>query len=829
MEAGTQAAGSLPGLKGRDMRAWAIVAVVLIGCATQSADTLYLEAQALRSQGKPKEALRKIDLGIAREPSWRFRLLQADILLTQGKPEEVDHVLHTLPAPTTVEDRARVAMLQGQASFSLSAYGEAEGQLAQAEKLARQVSSPLLNAEIALRRGTLSWRQDKLAESEQQIREALRIAHEIGDARLEAIATRSLGGLLGDSYRCDAAIYWLEHARAAFERLGSATDAGRTAGGLGWCTYRLGDLDRAAVYLRQAEASAQASGNRRDEQSWLGDLASVAFDAGDVAGAAAAFRKALTSARELKEGTWVRHWSYSLANALIELGDVEGAERSNLEAAAVERELDAEKKGPRADLFIPVNAARIEVLRGNLDHAETQYRDMLSRPSDDPTPLLNAHSDLAQLLAKRGKAVEADQEYRRTLAQISGTQAHLTQEDFRLSYLSSLIEFCDRYVNFLVKRGETDRALEVTESIRARVLHERASQPGSGTGASVAALEQAARSSGSVFLSYWLAPQQSFLWVVRPQGVQPVILPPAKQIAGLVAEYRSLLENLRDPLESENRAGKKLSEILLGPIKEDLRKGVKFVVAPDRDLHSINLEALPDPNDPTRYLIETVSLSVTPSLTMLASRERGAKPARGSLLMIGNSDSPSPEYPRLPYASKEMELISQSFPNHPMVLSGPAAIPEAYLKASPGRYSAIHFAVHANASRESPLDSALILSPGPSGYTLTAREIMSVPLHADLVTLSACHSAGARTYSGEGLVGLSWAFLRAGASSVVAGLWDVTDVSTAKLMGDFYARMAAGEPPADALRGAKLKLIHSSDASKKPYYWAPFQLYAGRL
>jgi CHAT domain-containing protein len=64
---------------------------------------------------------------------------------------------------------------------------------------------------------------------------------------------------------------------------------------------------------------------------------------------------------------------------------------------------------------------------------------------------------------------------------------------------------------------------------------------------------------------------------------------------------------------------------------------------------------------------------------------------------------------------------------------------------------------------------------------------------------------------------------------VVAGLWDVTDQSTAKLMGDFYAQMTAGAMPADALRSAKLKLVHSQGAYKKPFYWAPFQLYAGRL
>jgi CHAT domain-containing protein len=198
--------------------------------------------------------------------------------------------------------------------------------------------------------------------------------------------------------------------------------------------------------------------------------------------------------------------------------------------------------------------------------------------------------------------------------------------------------------------------------------------------------------------------------------------------------------------------------------------------------------------------------------------------------MIGDVEPASRDYPRLPNAAKEIALISQSFaPGELRVRSGPDAVPASYLESSPSHFSAIHFAVHANASRENPLESALILAPGPSGYTLTAREVMSVPLKADLVTLSACRGAGAKTYSGEGLVGLSWAFLRAGAGSVVAGLWDVTDGSTAKLMGDFYAQMAKGVEPADALRTAKLTLVHGGGVYGKPFYWAPFQLYAGRL
>ena len=106
---------------------------------------------------------------------------------------------------------------------------------------------------------------------------------------------------------------------------------------------------------------------------------------------------------------------------------------------------------------------------------------------------------------------------------------------------------------------------------------------------------------------------------------------------------------------------------------------------------------------------------------------------------------------------------------------------------------------------------------------------MTVPLNASLVTLSAYRSAGAKTYSGEGQVGLSWAFLRAGSRSVVAGLWDVTDHSTAALMTDFYDQLGHNAEPVMALRHAKLALLHGGKAYQKPFYWGPFQLYAGKI
>jgi CHAT domain-containing protein len=97
------------------------------------------------------------------------------------------------------------------------------------------------------------------------------------------------------------------------------------------------------------------------------------------------------------------------------------------------------------------------------------------------------------------------------------------------------------------------------------------------------------------------------------------------------------------------------------------------------------------------------------------------------------------------------------------------------------------------------------------------------------VTISACRSAGAKSYAGEGLVGFTWAFLQAGARSIIAGLWDADDQATAELMGEFYRRLGAGSTPAEALRQAKLKLLKSTGRNQRPYYWGSLQLFTREL
>jgi CHAT domain-containing protein len=284
----------------------------------------------------------------------------------------------------------------------------------------------------------------------------------------------------------------------------------------------------------------------------------------------------------------------------------------------------------------------------------------------------------------------------------------------------------------------------------------------------------------------------------------------------------------RDPLAEASADARWLYDTLVLPVQSAVPPGSRVVFVPDGALHRINPETLIAGAPAPHYWIEDVTISIAPSISVLASAPHAASGAGASraILVIGDPLPSGPEFPRLAHASREIARISDQFaPDARTVYSGAQADRRAYLGADAARYAFIHFAAHGIANREAPLESAVVLSPTDDASKLYARDILGIPIRADLVTISACSGAGSRTYAGEGLVGLTWAFLTSGASNVIAALWNVDDASTAALMEDLYARLARGDAPAEALRQSKLTLVRSSSAYRKPFYWAPFLTY----
>ncbi|HEV7784932.1 MAG TPA: CHAT domain-containing protein, partial [Thermoanaerobaculia bacterium] len=195
-------------------------------------------------------------------------------------------------------------------------------------------------------------------------------------------------------------------------------------------------------------------------------------------------------------------------------------------------------------------------------------------------------------------------------------------------------------------------------------------------------------------------------------------------------------------------------------------------------------------------------------------------------------DSPLRRYraglPPLPGAREEVQALSALYGRDARAYLGAAAT-EAQVEHLPVATRYLHFACHALLDRHFPLDSALALATSHDGHEgdnglLQAWEIFErLRIDADLVTLSACGTGLGRDGGGEGLIGLTRAFQYAGARSVLASLWAVSDRSTAALMARFYTRLRAGSPKDVALAEAQRELLRDGQFSH-PYSWAAFEL-----
>jgi len=819
------------------VRCVALAALVLTGCqrATLPLDSQLSTADAWLQTEQFGQVLSHADEWLAQaqrnhdiKALWRVRLARAESMLGQEQPAE--RIAATIRSwgemPQGNEwaaDRARWLLLRARAAYSMDDQTETVRFLDRADEAAKAANRPDITAEIALRRAFLLGDDGRFQEARVAYESVIAEARRLNTRGLEARAENSLGSLLVAASHHDEAVPVLEASRALARQISAADTSARAEENLGYCYYRLGDYENARERLLQAQSEFAHNDNLFEVQISKGNLGNVFYSTGDLDNARKYYSEALDVARKINSQTFVGRWLNNLATVSIDRGDWDAAEQYNSEAL----HLKIVNKDSRYQGSSVLNAAEIAAGRGDPDQARELFNDALREDSEDPTVVLEAHAGLAQLYSTRGNRAGANAEFRDTIDQIDRRQSKLFKDDYRLSWLDSLISFYQKYVEFLMEQNQPDRALEAADASRSKVL---TGQPIPRLTA--AGYRQLAQRSHAVLLEYWLGPKQSYLWVITPSRIYCHALPPKNEIRSLVKTYRAVVSGGRNPLLVADTTGHSLYNTLLAPAVADSGGKADFIVVPDDELYSLNLETLPDGARDDRFWIESATVRISPSLNYLASNApRAAKPVSSRLLLIGDPDPALPQYPKLDFASTEIsEIASTMSAAHPTVVEGPSATPASYRAAQPGDFNFIHFSAHAAAAglRESALDSSVILSGPPDKCRLMARDVVQIHLNAELVTVSACRSAGSRMYAGEGLVGFAWAFMKAGAQNVIAGLWDVNDQSTVRLMAGLYSGLAKGQREADALRDAKLALIHAGGSYAKPFYWAPFELYTAR-
>ncbi len=786
-------------------------------------------------KGELWSALEETNRAFQRYPSeqtewhWRFRVLKAEILHRQGLDSESLALVKTElpPALATTDLAIRRKLAQGIASAFTQQLPEADRFLTEAEALAK-ASHPDLLGEIALRKGTVCFLANETPEAEADYKKALQIAREKKDQFLEAAALEGLGVVATKREHYDEAIDWNRAALELARSVSAQHSLAQVLGNMGWSYRKLGDFDNALEFYKQAEEVSARSGLAGDQIYWLTGISNVYYELHDYVSAEAVLKQGLGIAQNQDDKNTLMEFLNDLSEIAIETGQIDLAEKYYKEAFKIEP-TGLDQTGLLESQLV---LGRIEESRHDFAGAEKSFRELARNPRADTSQRWEAESRLARVYAYEGLAAKAENEFRRSLATIETARSSVQSEESRLSFLSTAISFYSDYIEFLISRNRIDEALQVAELSRARALAEGLATTTTAVSSSPRNFlpQQVAQKLKASLLFYWIGQENSYLWVITPAKTTYFKLPKASEIEPLVKTYREALPNVDDALDTGASDGKKLYAMLVEPAKKLVPPGSRVILLPAESLYGLNFETLIAPDPKPHFWIEDVTLTNANSLALLdASIQRPAITGK-NLLLVGNA-VPTPGYPALPQAPVEIQKVGHYFSDqNRKVLEAKQATATAYLSSNPGQFAYLHFVTHGTASITRPLESAVILSPEGDTYKLYARDIVTHRLNAQLVTISACNGAGTRAYSGEGLVGLSWAFLRAGAHNVIGALWEVSDASTPQLMDAFYRELFQGKDTATALRDAKLGLLHTSDPDsvfKKPNYWAPFQLYAG--
>jgi CHAT domain-containing protein len=316
----------------------------------------------------------------------------------------------------------------------------------------------------------------------------------------------------------------------------------------------------------------------------------------------------------------------------------------------------------------------------------------------------------------------------------------------------------------------------------------------------------------TTLVSYFVTAEKTLAFVVTRESLKVVELPARER------ELNEAVTLFRD-FPSLDGAPPNLTQLhkwLIAPIKSHLKTS-RVGVIPHGALHDLPFAAL---TDGKRYLDDNHMLFYLPSVSALRYIRQNQKPGGGRLLALAYGEGQG--LPFLRYANDEAQAVAKLYGANARI--GDAATASAF-RASARDHDILHLVSHYQPNTITPIFSSLILAPGEDANgSLELHEVYGMELKkADLVVLSVCQSNSGAHSRGDDITGLSRAFLYAGASTVIASLWNVDDRATSELMTSFYKRLQEGMSKAAALRAAQAETRAKPEYSH-PYYWAGFVL-----
>lgn len=608
----------------------------------------------------------------------------------------------------------------------------------------------------------------------------------------------------------------------------------------------LGDFDEAVSELRELRDQCEAGGYGEQEAAVLAQLAAAEQARGEGEAAAATWRRLIALPEAGQDGrldaalNLVRHLArLGRHGSALALADSAAAHlaagasplaRAEIDLvradalAALDRPGDALPLAARACATVRAAGFRRTELAALLSRARCERA--LARATDgDPARAL-VDSALVHLQEARRRwadlrAAPRDPRWREQRGAL-GSAIHLE--------LASLLLAGPRDVP---DSARVRAAFDALQGYKARTLLERMLGPDAWPAdapaeapPTLARLQDSILRPDEVVLDFYLGADGSLMFAASRHGCRAVPLPPAAQLG---QQVRLFLELAAAPpaaglgADVLQPAARRLAAEFYGPVAAELGSARRVVIAADGVLNRLPFELLPQDTAAGAPIAlgDVVEVARVPSLTVLAKlRQEAPLAATRGLLVLDSTDRDGPD--ALPGAAREVAGLRSRYRDVTVERPGCGAADGNWAAALPP-HVVLHVPTHTETYDQRPWNSRIALGRDGNGATcwLTSADVAASRAQAELTVLSGCSSAGGRALSGEGVLGLTGAFLAAGSRAVVASLWDVDDAATAAFMDRFYRALAGGSSTAGALAAARRDLA-GSPATAAPCYWAGF-------
>ena len=742
----------------------------------------------------------------------------------------------------------RILLKLGEARAALSSYREALAAFRERGELEKVADA--LNGQGAAYRslGEPRW-------AVACYREALAIHRAMGGpaGEGEAVSLTNLGRAFTALGAAEDALQAYGESVEMWRRLGDRGRQGQTLRERAELFLELGDRQNAIDSFDEALPLLEAAGNRREIAKVLAGRGIAGARAGQDRQGVAFLERALAMQRTLGDRPGELVTLGNLCLGFLRLGDPRAANAPCTRALALTEELgDLANQGPAL-----TNLGWLQEQMSRPREAAALYERavLLLAAAGDRSNEANALLGLARARRRLGETDGALAAVEQARDRVESLRTEPGSAELRATFFASRQQIYSLWIDLLMERhrsaplaGYDGRALAASEQARARTLLDSLGLHRRTLG--LREIQRRVLDPGTLLLEIALGEERSVLWAVSREDVTAFMLPgraaleaPARGVHALLAAGGSSLSRTQTATALAD-----LSRLLLAPVADRLGRRRLLIVA-DGVLFYVPFAALPDPADPRQPLLvrhEVVTLPSASCLAGLRQATAGRRPAASTLAVLADpvfdaadprvtrGGGPAPtgagHFSRLIFSRREAEAILALVP--PAERLGALGFDASRETATSGalaRYRIVHFATHGVLDTEHPALSGMALSMvdaagRPRDGFLRVHEIERLHLPADLVVLSACATALGREVRGEGLVGLTQGFFRAGARAVLVSLWPVDDLATADLMTAFYRELLGNrQGPAAALRAAQLSLLRRPDRSS-PSAWAGFVL-----